>query len=158
MRMGGLKCSLRSRAKQHDGEADSSANANLSRLNLNSQFPRQQTPHAKPMVLRQALPHSNTGHFLVIPVTQPLTGHIQNSSNTLPELCVPVLVVVSVASTSVPKLGTPGSLLAHLHPHSHLVFFLPSRAPVPSLAAPVGQSSHLSPAMLRPTTASRVGV
>ena len=94
--------SLRSRARQHDDEADSSANTNLSRPKLNSQFPRQQTPDAKPMVLRQALPHSNTGHFLVIPVTQPLTGHIQNSSNTLPELCVPVLIVVSVASTSVP--------------------------------------------------------
>ena len=95
----------------------------LSCLKLNSHFPRQRTPQAKPVVPHQTLPHSNTGHLLVIPV-------------------MPVVPTVPVASTSVPQYETRGPLMAHPHPHSHWVSYLPARAPALFLAAPVGQSSY----------------
>src|SRR5258706_807504 len=66
----------------------------LSRLGLKPRFPRWRVP-------RRAFPHSHTGHPLVSPATQPLAGHIQNSSNTLPEPRVPVVPTGPVVSTSV---------------------------------------------------------
>ena len=45
---------LRTQAKQHDDEVDSSANANPGHLTLNSHFPRWRTAQANPVVPRQA--------------------------------------------------------------------------------------------------------
>ena len=82
---------LRTRAKQ-PGEVGSSANADpqppqirfpLPQVEVGS--PPRQTLQAKPMAPRRTLPHTDTGHPLVSPATQPLAGHIQNASNILPE-------------------------------------------------------------------------
>ena len=100
---------LRTRAEQHDDEVDSSANGNppaasslIPTSSGGGPFASQADPQAKPMVPRRTLPHSGTGHPLVNPATQSFVGHIQNASNTLPEPLVPVIPIVSVASTSVP--------------------------------------------------------
>ena len=55
----------------------------LYRLKFNSHFPRRRTPQAKPVVPHQTLPHSNTGHSLIIPA-------------------IPVIPTVPVVSTSGP--------------------------------------------------------
>ena len=106
---GGLKMlPLRTRAEQHDDEVDSSANANPQPLQAQFPLPQEEvpspprrTPQAKLMGPRWSLPHSNTVYTLVGPATQPLAGHIQNASNTLPEPRVPVIPTIPMVSTSV---------------------------------------------------------
>jgi hypothetical protein len=143
---------LRTRAKQHDDEVGSSANANpqppqaqllLSQVEVPSPPPR--PPQAKPMVPRRILPLPDTVHPLVSLATQPLAGRIQNASNTLLEPRVPTVPMVPVVSTSVLQHETPRTLLAladphpHPHPPSHLVSSLPAaRAPAPCSTSPVG--------------------
>lgn len=55
----------------------------------------------KLMVPRQLL-HSDTGHLIVSPATQPLTIRIQNASYTFSEPHVPVVPTVLVVFTLVP--------------------------------------------------------
>ena len=96
---------------------------NLSRLKLNSHFrPGERTLQAKPVEPRQTLPHSNTGHSLVIPalpIIPTISGHSHQCPNT--------------------KHQVPTGL-----PTSAFVFGLWSlrSCACPVLAAPVGQSSH----------------
>ena len=73
----------RTQAKQHDDEVDSSANANPRLPQAQFSLPQVANPQANLVVPRQALPHSNTGHPLVIPV-------------------IPIVPTVLVASTFVP--------------------------------------------------------
>ena len=136
---------LRARAKQQDDGLDSSANANpqppqarfpLPQVEVPSPPPR--PPQAKPMVPRRILPHPDISLPLVSPATQLLAAHIQNALNTLPEPRVPVVPTVPVVSTSVPQHETPGSLLAHPHPPSHVGSAPPVHAPASAPAAPDG--------------------
>ena len=134
MRMEGIN----SLASQHDGEVDSSANADpqpprvrLPLLQVDVPSP----PQAKRLVPRRISPPPGTSYPLVIPSVQPLVGHIQNASNTLLEPCVPVVPTVLVIYTSAPQRETPRSLPAHPHPRPHFVSSPPARAPAPALAA-----------------------
>ena len=100
---------LRTRAGQHDDEVDSSTNATPQSLQAQFPLPKaevpsppRRTPQAKSIAPRWTLPQSDTGHTLVGPATQPLVGHIQTASNTLPGPRAPVIPTVPVVPTSVP--------------------------------------------------------
>ena len=136
---------LRTRAKQHDHQVGSSANANLQPSQAHLPLPQVEVPsppprppQAKPMVPRRILPHPDTSHPLVSSASQPLAGRIQDPSNTLLEPRVPTVPAVPVVSTSVLQHGTPRSLLANPHPPSHSVSSLPARASAPCPTSPVG--------------------
>lgn len=109
---------LRARAKRHDDEVGSSANANPQ--SPQAQFPLPQMevpspplrpPQAKPVVPRRILPHPDASHLLVSPATQALAGHIQNASNTLPE---PTKIYIrKVDVTSIPHLLLLSRVICH---------------------------------------------
>ena len=105
----------------------------LSRLKLNSYFPRQRTPQAKPVCLVRSFHTLLPVIPLVIPAMQVTpTGPVASNQ----------------CANRVPT-GSP-------HPHSHLASSLPARAPAPVLAAPAAQSPHTSSATPHPTTTPRV--
>jgi hypothetical protein len=130
---------LRTRSKQHDDGSrlvckcqPSAASSSTPSSPGGGSFASPAAPQAKPMVPRRILPHPDTSHPLVSPATQPLAGHIQNASNTLPEPRVPVVPTVPVVSTqcSNTKHRVP-TWPTHIR-LSQLVSSLPVRAPAPA--------------------------
>jgi len=118
------KGTLKTRAKQHDDEVSSSANATpqppqrqLTLPQVEVPWPPPRPPQAKPMVPRRMLPNPDTSHPLVSPVAHPLAGHVRNASNTLLEPRVPTVPTVPVVSTPVLPHEIPRSLLTDPHPH-----------------------------------------
>ena len=144
MRMGDLKCSLFGLGQSNQKESARLQIPTLSHLKLDSLSlpqvevhpPTLRLPQAKPMVPRSILPHPNTSHLLVSPATQPLAGHIQNASNTLPEprvLVVPTVPVVSPLvlqheDTSVPAGRTSSAFACGLFSPRSCACFRPRRA------------------------------
>ena len=136
MRIGNLKCSLFGLGLSNTIVKSTRLRMPiLSLLKLDSLFLRRKflrlprgPPQAKPIVPRRMLLHADTSHPLVSPATQPLSGHIQNASNTFPEPHVLVVPTVPVVPTSVLQHETLGSLLAHPHPPSQLVSHRTRRA------------------------------
>ena len=135
----------------------------LGRLRLNYLSPNGRSPaslrppQVKPRVPRRILLHHDTSYSLISPSIQPLAGHIQNTSNTLLEPRVPVVVTVPVVSTSMPQRETPEPLLAHPRSRLHLVSSPPVVRLHPLSPRRLGQSSYLPLATLRLTTTPRSG-
>ena len=109
---------LRARAKRHDDEVGSSANANPQPPQTQFPLPQMEVPscplrppQAKPIDPRRILPHPNTSHLLVSPATQALAGYIQNASSTLPE---PTKIYIGkVDVTSIPHLLLLSRVFCH---------------------------------------------
>ena len=146
--------SLRTRAKQHDDEIVCKC------WPSSASYPIPTSPGGEPRT-RSRWSFVRRFHTL-IPVNRSSSQTLNRLRGTFRTRRIPFQSRVYQSSQrfwwylhQYPK-ETPGTLLAHLHPHSHLVSSFPARVPVPVLAAPISQSSHPSLAVLRPITTSRV--